>query len=66
MEEYYRDVYVPHFRQCSPRQIVPKLEQVRAEMEQTITEDKIETSLQKYLDEARERAEIVMLNPLQD
>ena len=64
IEEYYRDVYVPRFRQRSPQQIVPSLDQVRAEVEATITESKIATSLQKYLDDARERADIVILNPL--
>ena len=64
IEEYYRDVYVPQLRQRSPQQIVPKLDQVRAEIEATLTESKIGTSLQKYLDEARERAEVVILNPL--
>jgi hypothetical protein len=64
IEEHYREVYVPRFRQRSPQQIVPALDQVRAEIEATLTESKIATSLQKYLDEARERAEIVILTPL--
>lgn len=64
IEEYYRDVYVPRFRQRSPQQIVPALDQARAEIEAALMESKIATSLQKYLDEARERAEIVILNPL--
>ena len=64
IEEYYRDVYVPRFRQRSPQQIVPALDQVRAEIEATLTESKIANSLQKYLDDARERADIVILNPL--
>ena len=64
IEEYYRDVYVPQLRQRSPQQIVPALDQVRAEIEATLTEGKIAASLQKYLDDARERADIVILNPL--
>lgn len=64
IEEYYRDVYVPRFRQRTPQQIVPTIDQVRAEIERTLEESKIATSLQKYLDDARERAEIVILNPL--
>lgn len=63
IEEYYREVYVPQFRRRS-QQIVPSLDQVRAEIQRTLTEAKIESDLQKYLDEARERAEIVILNPL--
>ncbi len=64
IEEYYRDVYVPRFRQRAPQQIVPTLDKVRAHIQQTLTESKIESSLQKYLDDARERAEIVKALPL--
>lgn len=64
IEEYYRDVYVPRFRQRSQQQIVPALEQVSSDIERTLTESKIESSLQKYIDEALERAEIVVLSPL--
>lgn len=62
--DYYRDVYVPRFRAGAPGRIVPKLEEVRAEIERTLTEAKIETDLGKFLEEARARAEIVILNPL--
>lgn len=61
---YYRDVYVPRFRQRSPGRIVPKLEEVRAELEKTLTESKIESDIDAFLDTARERAEIVILNPV--
>lgn len=64
IEEYYRDVYVPRFRQRAPQQVVPSLEQVLAEIERTLIENKVASDLQKYLDDARERAEIVILNPL--
>lgn len=61
IENHYRDVYVPRFRARSPGGIVPLLEQVRAEIEQTLTEAKIESSINDYLEEARQRAEIVIL-----
>ena len=64
IEEYYRDVYVPRFRQRSPGSIVPKLEEVRAEIERTLTENKIESDMTAFVDQARDRAEIVILNPL--
>lgn len=60
--DYYRDVYVPRFRSRSPGRIVPTLEQARAEIEQTLTESKIESDIDAFLDTARERAEIVMLS----
>ena len=60
--DYYRDVYVPRFQARSPGRIVPSLEQARAEIEQTLTEAKIESEMDAFLDQARERAEIVTLS----
>ena len=60
--DYYRDVYVPRLRARSPGRIVPTLEQARAEIETTLMEAKIESEMNSFLDTARERAEIVVLN----
>src|SRR5882762_230275 len=62
--DYYRDVYVPRLKARAPGQIVPTLEEARGEIEKTLTEAKIETDTDAFLDNARERAEIVMLNPV--
>ncbi len=62
--DYYQDVYVPRLRTRSPGQIIPTLEEVRSEIERTLTEAKIESDTDAFLDSARERAEIVMLNPV--
>jgi hypothetical protein len=62
--DYYRDVYVPRLRSRAPGQIVPTLEEARAEIERTLTEAKIESDTDAFLDTARDRAEIVMLNPV--
>ncbi len=62
--DYYRDVYVPRLRQRSPGLIVPKLEDVRDEIERTLSESKIESDIANFLDAARERAVITMLSPL--
>jgi hypothetical protein len=62
--DYYRDAYVPRFRQLSPGRIVPKLEEVRAEIERTLTEGKIESDISALLEDMRTRAEIVILSPL--
>jgi hypothetical protein len=62
---YYRDVYVPRFRQRSPGSLVPKLDdKLRTEIEKNLTESKIESETDAFLDNARERAEIVILNPV--
>lgn len=62
--DYYRDVYVPRLQARFPGRIVPTLEQSRAEIERTLMEAKIESDTDAFLDTARERAEIVMLNAI--
>lgn len=62
--DYYKDVYVPRLRARAPGQIVPPLEDARAEIEKTLQEAKIESDTDAFLDSARERAEIIILNPV--
>jgi len=62
--EYYNAVYVPRFKRRSPTVIVPKLEEARAEIERVLTESKVESDIDTFLDSARDRAEIVILNPV--
>lgn len=61
---YYNDTYVPRFKARFPGRIVPTLEQSRAQIERTLTETKIESDTDAFLDSARERAEIVILSPV--
>ena len=60
--DYYRDVYVPRHRRQSPGRIVPALEQASPDIERTLTEAKIESDTDAFLEDARARAEIVILN----
>lgn len=62
--DYYRDVYVPRLRAQFPGRIVPALEQARADIEKTLTESKIGSEIDAFLDTARQRAEIVTLSPV--
>jgi hypothetical protein len=62
--DYYRDTYVPRFQARNSGRIVPTLEQSRDEIERTLMEAKIESETDAFLDAARERAEIVMLNAI--
>ena len=62
--DYYKDSYVPRFKARAPGKIVPTLEEARVEIEKTLTESKIESDTDSFLDNARERAEIVILNPV--
>ena len=60
--DYYKDVYVPRLKTRAPQQITPTLEQVRLEIEDILREAKIESDTDAFLDNARERAEIVTLS----
>jgi hypothetical protein len=62
--DYYKDAYVPRFKARAPGKIVPTLEEARIEIEKTLTEAKIESDTDGFLDNARDRAEIVILNPV--
>jgi hypothetical protein len=62
--DYYIQVYVPRFKERFPGRIVPLLPQIKDEIERNLTETKIESDTDAFLDTARERAEIVMLSPV--
>lgn len=60
---YYRDVYVPRFRRLRPGLVVPTLEEVRNEIERDLMEDKVAAQMNEFLDQARARADVVILVP---
>jgi hypothetical protein len=62
LSDYYKQVYVPRLKARFPGRIVPSLDQARAEIERTLTEAKIESDTDAFLDTIRERAEIVILS----
>ena len=62
--DYYNSVYVQRVRARFPGRIVPTLEQARSEIETLLTEAKIESDTDAFLDTARDRAEIVILSPV--
>ncbi len=61
--DYYRDTYLPRFRREHPGVIVPTLEQAQQNIEQTLTEAKVGSDINAFLEDARSRAEIVVLDP---
>ena len=61
---YYNDAFVPRLRRQSPGRIVPTLEESRAEIRLILTESKIESDIDAFLEDARARADIVILNPV--
>ncbi len=58
---YYNEVYS---RQRNSGQIVPTLEQKRGEIEQKLTEEKIASQIDTFIDNLREHAEIIVLSPV--
>jgi hypothetical protein len=61
-EKYYRDTFVPQFRNRYPGVVVPTLESKRTEIRATLTEDKVSQQIETFLDEAKRRVEIVVLS----
>ncbi len=62
--DYYRDTFVPRWRKSSPGRIVPTLAEATAQIEQTLTESKIESDTDAFLEDARARADIAILSPV--
>jgi hypothetical protein len=61
---YYRDVFVPDFRRSNAGVIVPTLDSKRVEIVNTLTEQRVAEQIETFLDEAKRRATIVILNPV--
>ena len=61
-EKYYKDVFVPQFRQKYAGVVVPSLDNKRVEIRSTLTEDKVSQQIETFLDEAKRRVEIVILS----
>jgi hypothetical protein len=61
---YYTQTFVPRFKRETPGRIVPSLEEVRAQIRDGLTEAKIESDTDAFLDSAHDSAEIVILSPV--
>lgn len=62
VEKYYRSVFTPDFRRRNPGLLLPTLDEKRAAIEEILKEQKVETEIEKFLDDAKRRAEIVILS----
>ena len=62
--DYYRDAYKPRWQQQHPGVIVPPLEKAHDAIKNQLTESKVESDIDTFLDTARESAEIIVLNPV--
>jgi len=62
--QYYRTVFVPEFTRRNPGRIVPSLAERRAEIVESLTEERVAQQIETFLDEAKRRAVIVILSPV--
>ena len=62
--QYYRNVFVPEFRRLNPGVIIPTLDSRRAKIVEALTEERVAQQIETFLDEAKRRAEIVILSPV--
>ena len=60
-QKYYRDIYTPEFRRRTPGLLLPPLEEKRQEIHQTLTNQKIATAIERFLDETKRRVQIEIL-----
>lgn len=58
---YYRDRWVPEFRRRNPSAIVPSLEEARAQVNAALIEQRVATSMELFLEEAKRRVQVVSL-----
>ena len=60
--KYYRDIYTPEFRKRNPGLLMPTLDEKRKEINSFLTEQKVESDIEKFLDSSKRRSEIIVLS----
>ncbi len=53
--KYYRDVFAPEFRRKYPGLLMPTLNEKRAEINVTLTEERVAARIESFLDDAKRR-----------
>jgi hypothetical protein len=61
-ERYYKDTFVPEFRKNNPGQVAQPLDRVRPVIIENLREETVAANIDSFLEDARRRVEIVMLN----
>ena len=60
--KYYREVFTPDFRRRNPGLLLPPLDETRSQINQILTEEKVANDIEEFLDDAKRRAEIIILS----
>lgn len=63
-QKYYYGLFTSEFRRNFPGFLIPPLEEKRAEIRQTLTNQKIAAAIERFLDEAKRRVQIEILSPV--
>ncbi|MBX7054294.1 MAG: hypothetical protein K1X36_05000 [Pyrinomonadaceae bacterium] len=59
---YFRDVLAPDFRKRFPGLLMPTLDEKRRDINRLLTEDRVASRLESFLDDAKRRAEIDIIS----
>lgn len=59
---YYRDIFAPDFRKKYRGLLMPTLDEKRPEINSILLEDRIASRIESFLDDAKRRAEIVIIS----
>ncbi|MEJ7849103.1 MAG: hypothetical protein WKF92_13550 [Pyrinomonadaceae bacterium] len=62
--KYYRDTFVPEFTRRYPGVILPTIDEKRPDINRILTEERVATNIETFLDEAKRRVEVVTLSKL--
>lgn len=61
--KYYREVFTPDFRRRNQGLLLlPPLDERRSQINQILTEEKVANDIEEFLDDAKRRAEIIILS----
>ena len=60
-EKYYRETWVPNYKQRNPNREVPELDRVRANVAAQLTEDRVRQSMDQFVLQAKQRVTITRL-----
>lgn len=60
--KYYRDIYAPDFRRRNPGLLMPTLDEMRPRLNKLLTEQKVESDIERFLDFSKRRSEIIVLS----
>ena len=61
-EKYYREIFTPDFRRRNPGLLMPTLDEMRTRINKLLTEQKVESDIERFLDFSKRRNEIIILS----